>query len=394
MKDMDNLQQIYRIKIDLTPTAYVRQFHDAINWKNRLIGILGQKGVGKSTMILQHIKLHDNMEESLYVQADDFYFAGHRIYDLALAFFQRGGKRLYIDEIHKYKGWTTEIKMIYDQLPLLSVVYSGSSILDLKKGAKADLSRRTVEYTMPVLSFREYLNISQRWNLKPSTLDDILAGKVDFPYGEHRPIKYYQEYLRHGCYPYFTEEDFLIKLKQAINATVEDDIPKYAEMTVASSAKLKKLMYMLSLSVPYKPNHTTLARDLDISRNILPDYIGYLEKSGLFNALREKSSGDGILQKVEKLYLDNSNIIYALGLDNSDEGTIRETMFLTWVKEKHSVYSSKVSDFEIGDITFEVGGRNKKGKQLKDAYKGYIVKDNIEYVVGKNIPIWMFGNIY
>ena len=391
---MDTLLQTYRIKLDLTPVNYVRSFHDTINWKNRLIGILGQKGVGKSTMILQHIKMHDKIEESLYVQADDFYFAGHRIYDLALAFFQRGGKKLYIDEIHKYAGWTTEIKMIYDQLPLLQVVYSGSSILDLKKGGKADLSRRTIEYTLPVLSFREYLNISQGWSLQPSSLEDILAGKVDFPYGEHRPIKYYQEYLHHGCYPYFTEEDFLIKLKQALNATVEDDIPRYAEMTVAAAAKLKKLMYMLAHSVPYKPNHTNLARDLDISRNLLPDYIEYLEKSGLFNALREKSTGDGILQKVEKLYLDNSNIIYALGLDKSDEGTIRETMFLTWMNQKYSVYSSKISDFEVGDITFEVGGRNKKGKQLREADKGYIVKDNIEYAVGKNVPIWMFGFIY
>lgn len=391
---MDTLLQTYRIRLDLTPVDYVRSFHETVNWKNRLIGIFGQKGVGKSTMILQHIKLYDNIEESLYVQADDFYFAGHRIYDLALIFFQRGGKKLYIDEIHKYSGWTTEIKMIYDQLPLLQVVYSGSSILDLKKGGKADLSRRTIEYTMPVLSFREYLNISQGWNLKPSSLKEILTGKVDFPYGENRPIKYFQEYLRRGCYPYFKEEDFLIKLKQAINATVEDDIPKYAEITVAAAVKLKKLMYMLAQSVPYKPNHTMLARDLDISRNTLPDYIEYLEKSGLFNALREKSTGDGLLQKVEKLYLGNSNIIYALGLDKADEGTIRETMFLTWMKEKYPVSSSGISDFEIENMTFEVGGKNKKGKQLKDASVGYIVKDNIEYVAGKNIPIWMFGFIY
>lgn len=391
---MDSLLQTFRIKLDLTSTDYVRSFHDTINWKNRLIGILGQKGVGKSTMMLQHIKLYDNIETSLYVQADDFYFAGNRLYDLALSFFQKGGRRLYVDEIHKYSGWATEIKMIYDQLPLLSVVYSGSSILDLKKGGKADLSRRTREYSMPILSFREYLNIAKGWNLRVSSLDEILQGKVDFPYGEHRPIQYYQEYLRCGCYPFFTEEDFLIKLKQAINATVEDDIPRYAEMTVAAAAKLKKLMYMIAQSVPYKPNNSTLARNLDISRNSLPDYIEYLEKSGLFNVLRENTSGDGLLQKMEKLYLGNANIIYALGLDKSDDGAMRETMFLVWMKERYSVYSSKISDFEIGDITFEVGGRKKKGRQLKDADRGYIVKDNIEYAAGKNVPIWMFGFIY
>lgn len=391
---MEALLQSFRLRLDLTPTAYVRSFHDTINWNNRLIGILGQKGVGKSTMILQHIKMYDDIGESLYVQADDFYFADHRIYDLALTFFQRGGKKLYIDEIHKYSGWNTEIKMIYDQLPLLKVVYSGSSVLDLKKGAKADLSRRTIEYFMPILSFREYLNISKGWNFKTASLEEILSGHVDFPYGEHRPIKYYKEYLQRGCYPYFSEDDFLIKLKQAVIATVEDDIPKYAEMTVAASVKLKKLMYMLAQSVPYKPNYTTLARDLDLSRNTLPDYIDYLEKSGLFNALREKSTGDGLLQKPEKLYLDNSNIIYALGLDKSDDGTIRETMFLSWTRQMYAVYSSKISDFEIDGITFEVGGRNKTGRQIKSAERGYVVKDDIEYAVGNTIPIWMFGFLY
>ena len=391
---MEALLQSFRLRLDLTPTAYVRSFHDTINWNNRLIGILGQKGVGKSTMILQHIKMYDDISESLYVQADDFYFADHRIYDLALAFFQRGGKKLYIDEIHKYSGWNTEIKMIYDQLPLLKLVYSGSSVLDLKKGAKADLSRRTIEYFMPILSFREYLNISKAWNLKTASLDEILSGHIDFPYGEHRPIKYYKEYLQRGCYPYFSEEDFIIKLKQAVIATVEDDIPKYAEMTVAASVKLKKLMFMLAQSVPYKPNYTTLARDLDLSRNTLPDYIDYLEKSGLFNALREKSTGDGLLQKPEKLYLDNSNIIYALGLDKSDAGTIRETMFLSWTRQMCAVYSSKISDFEIDGITFEVGGRNKTGRQIKSAERGFVVKDDIEYAVGNTIPIWMFGFLY
>ena len=391
---MEALLQSFRLRLDLTPTAYVRSFHDTINWNNRLIGILGQKGVGKSTMILQHIKMYDDISESLYVQADDFYSASHRIYDLALAFFQRGGKKLYIDEIHKYSGWNTEIKMIYDQLPLLKLVYSGSSVLDLKKGAKADLSRRTIEYFMPILSFREYLNISKAWNLKTASLDEILSGHIDFPYGEHRPIKYYKEYLQRGCYPYFSEEDFIIKLKQAVIATVEDDIPKYAEMTVAASVKLKKLMYMLAQSVPYKPNYTTLARDLDLSRNTLPDYIDYLEKSGLFNALREKSTGDGLLQKPEKLYLDNSNIIYALGLDKSDDGTIRETMFLSWTRQMYPVYSSKISDFEIDGITFEVGGRNKTGRQIKSAERGFVVKDDVEYAVGNTIPIWMFGFLY
>lgn len=391
---METLFDTFRILLDLTPMDYVRSFHDKINWKNRLIGLMGQKGVGKSTLLLQHIKKFDNLDETLYVQADDMYFAGRGLFDLAFDFFKRGGRRLYIDEIHKYKGWSTEIKMIYDRLPLLSVVYSGSSLLALRKGGSSDLSRRTVEYTMPGLSFREYLNIANGWDLKPASLEDILKGKVDFPYGEHRPLKYYENYCKSGYYPFFKEEDFNIKLKQAINETVEHDIPNYAEISVASAYKLKKLMYVLAQSVPFKPNYSKLAEGLDVNRTTIYNYIEYLESSQLFNALREKGSGDAIMRKAEKLYLGNSNIAYAVSDTRPDEGNVRETMFLAWMNVGHKVTSSKISDFEIDGITFEVGGKNKKGKQVKDVEKAILVKDNMEYVFGNSVPIWMFGFIY
>ena len=393
-KRMESLITTYRLSLDMAPDAFVRSFHDKINWNNRLLGLVGQKGVGKSTLILQHIKRHDDVNKSLYVQADDFYFAGHTLVDLARDFMKNGGQRLYIDEIHKYKGWSTEIKMIYDQLPMLNVVYSGSSILDIKKGSKADLSRRAVEYTIPGLSFREYLNLTQGWNLAEATLDDILAGKVDFPFGKHRPLVYYKQYLQAGYYPYFAEPDFRIKLNQAVTATVEDDIPKYADMPVASAVKLKRLMYVLAKSVPFKPNYSNLSRDLEIGRNQLPDYISYLEKSGLFNALPAKGSGDAILNKIEKIYLNNSNIAYAVADSNPDEGTIRETMFLTWMREKFRVTASDISDFEVDGRTFEVGGKSKGKKQILAADEGYIVADNMEYAVGNKIPIWMFGFLY
>lgn len=391
---METLFDTFRILLDLTPMDYVRSFHDKINWKNRLIGLMGQKGVGKSTLLLQHIKKFDNLDETLYVQADDMYFAGRGLFDLAFDFFKRGGRRLYIDEIHKYKGWSTEIKMIYDRLPLLSVVYSGSSLLALRKGGSSDLSRRTVEYIMSGLSFREYLNIANGWDLKPASLEDILKGKVDFPYGEHRPLKYYENYCKSGYYPFFKEEDFKIKLKQAINETVEHDIPSYAEISVASAYKLKKLMYVLAQSVPFKPNYSKLAKGLDVNRTTIYNYIEYLESSQLFNALREKGSGDAIMRKAEKLYLGNSNIAYAVSDTRPDEGNVRETMFLAWMNVGHKVTSSKISDFEIDGITFEVGGKNKKGKQVKDAEKAILVKDNMEYVFGNSVPIWMFGFVY
>ena len=391
---METLFESYRLLLEITPTDYVRSFHNKINWKNRLIGLVGQKGVGKSTLLLQHIKKYDNIEETLYVQADDMYFSGHGLYETAYDFYKRGGKRLYIDEIHKYKGWSTEIKMIYDKLPKMSVVYSGSSLVALKKGNSADLSRRAIEYAMPGLSFREYLNIANGWNLKTASLDDILQGKVDFPYSEHRPIKYFEEYCRKGYYPFFKEEDYYLRLKQAINETVEHDIPSYADMPVASAVKLKKLMYVLANSVPFKPNYSKLAQELEIGRNQLPDYIEYLEKSRLFNALKVKGTGDSLLRKVEKLYLNNSNIAYSISDIKPDSGTVRETMFLSWMSESFNVTASSVSDFEIDGITFEVGGKSKKGHQIKDLDNAYLVKDNVEYAIGNSIPIWMFGFLY
>jgi len=392
---MESLYNTFRIKLSLTPMSYFRSFHKAINWKSRLICIMGQKGVGKSTLMLQHIKKYDNLDETLYVSADNMYFAGHTLYELAGNFFSQGGKRLYIDEVHKYKGWSTEIKNIYDDYPTLQLVYSGSSLLAIKKGNKADLSRRSIPYEMPGLSFREFLNIRNGWDLNTSSLEDILQGKVDFPYGEHRPLKYYKEYCRIGFYPFFQESDAEIRLQNAILATVEDDIPKYAEMTVAASAKLKKLMYIIAKSVPFKPSNDTLGRDLVLSRNTVPDYIGYLEASGLFNALREPGHSDNLLTKTEKLYLGNSNIAYSLSEDGRiDDGTMRETNFLAWTRQVCTPTSSKISDFEIDGVTFEVGGRNKKGEQIKEAEVGYLVKDNLEYASGHSVPIWMFGFLY
>ena len=390
---MQNLIKTFRIQLEIMPMDFFRSFHETINWDNRLIGLLGPKGVGKSTLLLQHIKKTHDIGESLYVQADDFYFTTHRLFDLAYGFFAHGGKYLYIDEIHKYKGWSTEIKQIYDQLPLLHVVYSGSSLLDLEKGG-ADLSRRTREYKMPGLSFREYLNLSLGWNLKAATLDEVLAGKVDFPYGEHRPLMYFKKYMRRGYYPFFNEPDYLPKLKKVIMTTVEEDIPRYAEMSISSREQLKKLMYVLSQSVPYKPNYSELERDLGIPRNSLPDYIAYLEKARLLSALREKAKGNSVMRKIDKIYLDNPNIAYALSDSDPDLGNMRETVFLAWMKDLYPLTTSSISDFEMNGRTFELGGKKKGKKQIEYATEGYIVKDDIEYAYQNIIPLWMFGFVY
>ena len=390
---MESLFATYKQKLELTPMSFFRDFHNEINWDCRIIGILGQKGVGKSTLILQHIKKYEDISKALYVSADDIYFTVHTLIDTAKKFFAEGGKVLYIDEIHKYGGWSTEVKLMYDQLPLLKVVYSGSSILDLKKGG-ADLSRRAIEYRMPVWSFREYLNLRQGWNLKKATLEDILKGSVDFPYGEHRPLAYFKEYKKEGCYPFFDEPEFRTRLRQVITTTVELDIPKYAEMTVAATDKLKKLMYYIAQSVPVKINYSDLERDLGVPRNSLPQYLEYLEKAELVCTLKMKTNGDASLRKMDKLYLDNPNMMYALSETEPNVGNIRETMFLCWTKRSHTVLESPVSDFEIDGKTFEVGGRKKGKKQIADVTDGYVVADDIEYAFKNKIPIWMFGFIY
>ena len=390
---METLFRSFRTQLEHTSTEVVRFLHDQIAWDSRLVAILGARGVGKTTLLLQHIKLYDREDESLYVTADYFYLTKYRLFDMAYQFYNLGGKKLYIDEIHKYKDWSREVKNIYDQIPGLQVIYTGSSILDLEKGG-ADLSRRKVEYRLPGLSFREYLNISQGWQLPSYSLEEILAGKVEFPYKEARPLKLFNDYLSTGYYPFFQDTEYLLRLRSVINQMVESDIPIFADMTVASAVKLKKLLYVLAQSVPFKPNYTKLARDLDISRNVLPDYMSYLEKAGLVNLLREKAQGLKLLEKVEKIYLNNTNLAYALSEQVPDIGSVRETVFLSWMRVVCFVTSSAISDFEIDGRTFEIGGKNKTRQQIKQAADGYVVKDDIEYAFRNMIPLWMFGFIY
>ena len=392
---MEELVLSFRDLIDRVDTRFVRYLHDEIDWNSRLIAILGTRGVGKTTLLLQHIKLTDTILSSLYVTADDLYFSRNTLVGLAQQFYQQGGKYLYIDEIHKYKGWSQEIKNIYDKYPELHVVYTGSSILDLEKGG-ADLSRRKIEYKLPGLSFREYVNISQGLKLSAYSLEDILAGKVQFPYKDLRPLQLFSQYLHAGYFPFFQEDHYNLRLQGIIKQTIEIDIPVFAEMEIASVQKLRKLMYVLSQSVPFKPNYSKLSADLDIRRNTLPQYMLYLEKAGLISTLREKAAGMKILEKVEKIYLQNPNFAYALSPNNADIGNIRETIFFAWLQEKYFISSSKVADFEVDEYVFEVGGRKKGQAQIASVAqgKGFIVKDDVERAIGNIIPLWMFGFVY
>lgn len=392
---MESLIQTHRTMLERVDTTFVRYLYHRIDWNARLIAILGARGVGKTTLLLQHIKNDDVQGESLYVMADDFYFTRHRLYELAMTFYQHGGKKLYVDEIHKYKNWSVEIKNIYDQIPDLQVVYTGSSILELEQGG-ADLSRRKVEYVLHGLSFREFVNLNNGLDLPAYSLQQILEGMVGFPMRELRPLQLFSQYLKAGYYPYFREGNYHLRLNGVLKQVVESDIPRFADFNAASVQKLRKLLFMLAQTVPFKPNYSKLERDLEIRRSTLPSYLLLLEKAGLVSLLPEKADGIKILEKVDKVYLQNPNIAYALSEKTPDIGAVRETVFYAWLNTMYRVTASNSADFEVEGYTFEVGGANKTKRQLAgiDPSRAYVVKDDMEYPSFHSIPLWMFGFLY
>ena len=388
---MEKLYELFYAKLDETPTGFLRYLHDRINWKNRMIAILGERGVGKTTLILQKIR-QDGSDHTLYFGADNVYFSQHSLFDTANEFYRKGGQRLYIDEIHKYPSWSTELKMIYDYCPHLQVVITGSSILDLYKGI-ADLSRRVVSYTLAGLSFREFLAMTKGIVLPVASFEDILRHKVTFPTGE-RPLALFGDYLKTGYYPFWNETDFATRLNNVINQTLENDIPTYAKMNIATSRKLKQLLFIISQSVPFKPNYTEIGAAMECDRNTVADLAYYMDKVRLTMSLRHQDDGMKNYGKPEKLYLGNTNLVYALSESKPEVGNLRETFFLSQMQVNQEVYASKVADFLINGKTFEVGGKSKSKKQIAEVKDAFVVKDDIEYGYENTIPLWHFGMGY
>ena len=389
---MEQLIELFKRLLNLTNTSYIRYLHERIDWSSRMIGIVGARGVGKTTLLLQHIKLCHSVNDTLFVNADDLYFAEHRLFDLASDFYRHGGKHLFIDEVHKYPDWSKELKMIYDYYPDLQIVFTGSSILDIYKG-NADLSRRALSFFLPGLSFREYLILAKGIHLPAYSLQEILEHKVEMP-GNERPLALFKEYLSKGYYPFFPEPGYEIRLRNVVNLTVENDIPAYAKLNMASTKKIRQLLYVISQSVPFKPNFTKIGQMIDLHRNQVADFMFYLEKAGIIAQLRGTTEGIRQLGKIEKIYLDNTNLAYVLSNNTPDIGNIRETFFLSQMKVNHEVASSGQSDFQIDPYTFEIGGHNKSQKQIQGLENAYVVKDDIEYGHSNIIPLWHFGFNY
>ena len=389
---MEQLFENFKRKLRDTPTDLIRYKYRQIAWQGHAFGLVGPRGVGKSTMLLQYIKMQHDSKDTLYVSADSLYFASHTLVDLADHFYKMGGKHLFIDEIHKYEGWSVEVKQIYDSYSDLQVVISGSSILDITKGM-ADLSRRVPIYEMQGLSFREYLHLFHGIKMEAVSIGQLLGHEYEIPGVEH-PLPLFHDYLRRGYYPFGNDEAYDMELLQVVAQTMESDIPLYMNANISVGRKLKQLLMVVAESVPFKPVMQKLADVTGISRNYIQDYLMYMERAGMIAQLRDAVGGLRGLGKTEKLYLDNTNLIYALSPKRADIGNVRETFFMNQLRVLGDVTSSPVSDFLVDGMTFEIGGRKKGQKQISEVDNGYIVKDDIESGYANVLPLWAFGLLY
>lgn len=397
---MDALFEKHFRKLDLTSLDFVRSIIDQINWKARLIGIKGQRGVGKTTLLLQYIKKHLPRDHtSLYVSLDHILFARKRLVDLADDFVKSGGRFLFLDEVHKYPDWSVELKNIYDDYPELQVVFTGSSMLEILN-ARADLSRRAIVYSMQGLSFREFLALETGEFFPVLTLNELLRDSAEYSrqvLSRLKPLPHFRNYLHHGYFPFYKELPALYhqRLEEVVNMTLEIELPLLRGVDIGYVPKLKHLLHIISESVPFIPNVSKLSERIEINRNTLISYLFFLKQAHLTQNLYKDIKGITQMQKPEKIYLDNTNFQVALCSNNAEEGNQRETFFLNQLSYAHKVEYIKGSDFRVdGQYIFEVGGKNKTTKQIKDQPNSFLAMDGIEYGSHRSIPLWLFGFLY
>lgn len=390
---MNALYEYQQLILSQINISFLRYKYYELDWTRRVFGIVGPRGVGKTTMVLQYIKQKLSLQDSLYITLDHIYFSTHTLIDVADKFYKEGGKHLIIDEVHKAFNWSVQLKQIIDSYPNMQIIFTGSSILDIYRGV-ADLSRRAPIYEMQGLSFREYLVLYHGIQTPTWNLDDLINQRVTLPNVEH-PLPLFNDYLKRGYYPFERiASDFSTNLMQVINRTMETDIPLYANINISVARKLQNLLVVIAESVPFKPNYKKLAEVTGISRNDIADYIYYMERAGMLMSLHDTTQGIRSIGKSHKLYVDNTNLMYVLSPENIDKGNLRETFFLNQMRVKYPVIASQKADFEIGKYVFEVGGKNKNQKQLDNNPNGYIVKDDIEFGYRNVIPLWAFGLTY
>jgi predicted AAA+ superfamily ATPase len=397
---MEKLRLKHISSIQNTNLDFVRDYINEFPWSENLLGIKGSRGVGKTTLLLQYIKKNYNLsEKALYISLDDLYFTENKLTDLVDDFVSNGGEHLFLDEVHKYPNWAIELKNIYDYHKHLRVVFTGSSMLEILN-SRADLSRRAVVFNMQGLSFREYLSFEKNINFSKLKLEDILNDHTSIVLpviDKIKPLKQFQKYLKKGYFPFSKENPDLYyhKVNEVVNMIIEIEIPLMRGLDNTKVNKIKQLLYIISQSVPFKPNITKLAERIGISRNLLLSYIRGLDDANLINLLNKDMFGLSALQKPEKIYLENTNLSYVLADEGANIGNIRETFFLNQLSKDHVVTYSSSADFFINNkYTFEVGGKSKSGKQIKGIKNSFIVSDDIEMGYENKIPLWIFGFLY
>jgi len=395
---MEKLINISKNRIEQTSLIFKRFLIDKVDVSQKLIGIKGARGVGKTTLLLQLLKMNTS-DNVLYVSLDNLYFSTHTLLDLAEQFVLKGGKYLYIDEVHKYDNWSQELKNIYDSFPNLKVIFTSSSALEIEKG-KYDLSRRALIYELPGLSFREFLELKYEIKLDKIEFDDILYNsdtKIAKILKVIKPFQYFAEYLSKGYYPYFIEDEnyYHQRLEETIKIVIETDLPAIYKIGYSSVLKLKKLVVLIGGIVPYIPNISKLSAQIGATRDSLLKYLYLLHNAHVLRWLSSDTHGINFLNKPDKLYLENTNIAYAINYRYQNMGTLRETFFLNQLSVNHIVTYPKISDFMVDNkYKFEIGGKSKSRKQVEDIDNAFIVKDNIEYGFDNVIPLWLFGFLY
>lgn len=377
---------------------YKRFLFEKIDFNERLIGVLGSRGVGKTTILLQYLHTVFKEKKTLYIMADHPLVVELGLFTIADEFQKKGGEVLIIDEIHKIKNFETDLKLIYDSFFSLNVVFTGSNAIAIDN-AKADLSRRAVIHRLPVLSFREFLELETNEKFEPIALNDILQNHTSHAVdilSKIKPFAYFEEYLKSGAYPFYTssKNSYIQKLLSASMQILETDLPMIYTIEHDKINSLKKMMIMLCQSEPYDINISKLCGAVELNQRTLYKYLGILQAAGLIRILGAKSSGVSIISKPEKLYLDNTNL-FSIFCNNPKTGTIRETFFASSVSYEHSINYPKSGDFILDEkYTFEIGGKDKSFKQLIDVKEGYVVSDDIEIGLDNKIPLWLFGFIY
>ena len=382
---------------------FVRSLMDEIDWNERLLMIKGQRGVGKTTLMTQRIMQvfgPTNTTDVLYVSLDNIYFGTHRLLDFIEQFHAQGGKYLFLDEVHKYNGWSLEVKNAYDEFTDMHFVLSGSSLVNLSDG-EADLSRRCITYTMLGLSFREYLRMFHQKDFRKRTLEEILTNGNSIcaeVNAQLRPLPLFSEYLRYGYYPFLKEgqNNYYVRIENIVNNTIDVELPQLRKLDVGNIRKVKSLLGILASNVPFALDTVKLATMAEISRTTLLNYLQILSEARLLQLLYSDAANVKRLQKPDKIYLENPNMLYSLATTRVNEGTEREVFFINQLSSSHVVEYSKTSaDFTIDrQYTIEVGGHSKDGKQIAGVEKSYIASADEEYVLGNKIPLWLFGFLY